>query len=670
MAIVPLASGLGGAIGSDFSATRNRVYLVEYDGKLSRVDLVRGLVGTVSAGTGATLRGTFHFDLDVGSETSVNSDMWWEQMTSTARQLVPENGATFAYVGVVAYDSLSYADLQQLTYSATAIDGSVGASNRLVPGAVFAVRTSAGNYAKVRVSSYGYNLVLDWRTYRLQPAYAVLGTGYNEPEDIALSSDGVHAYVTERTGALLRVDLGAANRASATVLTSGMTAPHQLVLDEVRGVAYLVEFAAGGRLFRVDLTSGARTVLFAGLDHAIGLAMSADGQTAYVTEQAAGGSRLSRVSIPAGRRETLTTGLVSPFFLEWADPARASLYIVERDPQNRILVVDLAAPATPRVVVSGLPSRPSSMVAIPGARVVVCCNSEVALADLSSVFTASGPYFLGIGHVPFDRISADGYATTDPGYFFQVTDCPFGGTLTLNVNHDRGYADGARYYQVLVDGVVQRVAFSDYEWVGLFSQFVLQTVKPDDNGYFSVRAPTSLWYNHWFGYMLDTTKLTDGTHTIELRLFSAANAASQLVSSSVTVLVDNTGPLVTIDSLQHQKADGTWETVGTCAIVDSGNNAFRAQITARDTQKHLSSWSLSVTWGDNQSAGIDAGAYVPVPSRLMEGPVAELHPAAPWVATEKHCAHTFRLGAWDRVINGWGFIHYAEYSKSITLMLP
>jgi hypothetical protein len=36
--------------------------------------------------------------------------------------------------------------------------------------------------------------------------------------------------------------------------------------------------------------------------------------------------------------------------------------------------------------------------------------------------------------------------------------------------------------------------------------------------------------------------------------------------------------------------------------------------------------------------------------------------------TSIHCAHLFSLSAWDRVINGWGYIHDAAYyNKSITL---
>src|SRR4029077_12608693 len=106
------------------------------------------------------------------------------------------------------------------------------ASNKLVAGDVFAVLTNQGNYAKVKVVAYGYDLSIQWVTYKLDPAYAVLGTGYNQPEDVKASADGVHLYVTERSGDLVRVTAPNYNRASAAVVTAGMVAPQQMYLDE------------------------------------------------------------------------------------------------------------------------------------------------------------------------------------------------------------------------------------------------------------------------------------------------------------------------------------------------------------------------------------------------------------------------------------------------------
>ncbi len=90
----------------------------------------------------------------------------------------------------------------------------------------------------------------------------VLGTGYNAPHDIELSADGIHAYVTESPGSLLRVALSAANRASATVISSGLNGCGQIALDEAHGFAYVTEFTAS-RLQKISLADGSRTPVVA-----------------------------------------------------------------------------------------------------------------------------------------------------------------------------------------------------------------------------------------------------------------------------------------------------------------------------------------------------------------------------------------------------------------------
>src|ERR1700756_3340995 len=58
----------------------------------------------------------------------------------------------------------------------------------------------------------------------------VLGGGYKAPGDIELSVDGLHAYVTENPGTLLRLSLTNLNRAAATVVASGLNGIDQIAL--------------------------------------------------------------------------------------------------------------------------------------------------------------------------------------------------------------------------------------------------------------------------------------------------------------------------------------------------------------------------------------------------------------------------------------------------------
>jgi hypothetical protein len=304
---------------------------------------------------------------------------------------------------------------------------------------------------------------------------------------------------------------------------------------------------------------------------------------------------------------------------------------------------------------------------------LACSDNEITeLNLLGSIYVSTGPTILGIGHVPFDRI-VGGYADTtiDPGYFFQVKDAPFGGTLSLMINHEGAYTDGARYYKVFVDGVVQKQSWSDYRWSTSANRFILQTMNPIGSGYFRVRPPHELWYNHWLGYRLGTGGLPNGLRTVEVRLYSAANAASLMSTDSLNVQVDNQWPTAVIDEIIH---DGM--IVGTCAIVDSGSSLFTFRIQAQDPEEHLLSWHMTALWGDNKSKLVDSDHYNNHVSATKKwAGISDVVPTAAWDAsvagdpTSTRCAHTFYLTVWDRVINGYGHIHRSHYHKSITIYL-
>ena len=182
-----LATGLGGAIGSDFRPAINQLVFVEFNGKLSRLNLFRSATVVHQATT--VLKGTFTLDLETGCQTGVapGQDIWWEQQTQVERQMAPQNSARIVNLGVVDFASITADALQHLTYGTTPINGDNNNTNKLVNGDVFAVLTNQGNYAKVKVVAYGYDMTVQWVTYKLDPAYVVLGTGYSQPEDVKAS---------------------------------------------------------------------------------------------------------------------------------------------------------------------------------------------------------------------------------------------------------------------------------------------------------------------------------------------------------------------------------------------------------------------------------------------------------------------------------------------------
>lgn len=109
------------------------------------------------------IRGTFMFDFELGREASPTSaDVWWQQVDSTRRFLVPRNGAGLALVRGGSFENASKTVLSNQRFSQMRLDGSDGPSNALMPGSVVAIRTHGGNLVKMIVNTYGFDLDISW----------------------------------------------------------------------------------------------------------------------------------------------------------------------------------------------------------------------------------------------------------------------------------------------------------------------------------------------------------------------------------------------------------------------------------------------------------------------------------------------------------------------------
>jgi hypothetical protein len=544
---VQLIGGLSGAIGSDFRRSLNQLIFVEFAGKLSRLNLTR--TATIVTSGSATLLASYGFNLDTGIEDSTGApltgDIWWSPPTGMVRI----GSAQMINLGVTDFVSITADTLQSLPYSPATIPQA-----RFVTNDVFAVHTNGGNFCKVQVGVAGLNLQINWVTYKLDSPYAVLGTGYQEPEDVKASADGVHVYVTERTGNLLKVPLATPNRTPAMVLSSGMTAPQQIFLDESNNKAYAVEFAPSGHLWQINLTTGAKTAVLSGLENAVGLVLSADLQFAYISEQTAGpdAGRVSRFQLSNGVRQTIVKGLTAPFFLTWSDATQSSLLIPERDPANRITMIDVAGKSS-QVALSGVPFRPSSVTVPAPGQMLICSDQIIEEADFLA-FQPAGPLLMGIGFIPFDKVitvvgPTQGLAdtTVDPTYFYQVKDTPFGGALPLTLNYLRALNDGAAYYRVFVQNlsqgfVLQDVSWTDEHWNGF--EFVPITTGPRNvagqPGFFPTRALSDLflWINPSLGGFVQSTGLPNGLNTIWIEFVDGAGNIIEW-ATPLTIRVDN-----------------------------------------------------------------------------------------------------------------------------------
>jgi DNA-binding beta-propeller fold protein YncE len=675
----PLAGGLHGAIGCDFIASTNQLAFVEFDGKVSVLNLIQPQVAVVSQGT-TVLKGTWLFDCETGAlggALNGPGDIWWEQETTTLRRMVPISGAQIVNLGHVNFDAVTSASLQSLSYSTTPIAGNNDPSNQLTTGDVFAVRTNAGNFCKIQVLAYGYDMHIRWATYKVGPRYRVLGTGYNQPEDIVVMPDGVHAYVTERTGNVLKVDLNNANRAAAQVLVSGLTAPHQMQLDAMRNHVYVVEFAPNGRLLKIDLSNGHQVTMASGLDHPVGLALALDEQSAYVTEQAASGGRLRRVDLGTGAATNVAGGLTAPFMMAWIDPARERLALCERDPANRIAIVDLANGNAITRISSGIAARPSDLAIVAAHKALVTCDSEIDELALGAD-PLTGPLFKGIGFVPFDRIDpVTGLANTsvDPAYFFQVQNVPFGATLPVKINHYLASIDGAKWYQILIDGVPRGDSFSDYLWNPATNRYDAVVIVPNDVGpvhnAYPVRslADLVLYFNSDLGGMVPTTGYPDGLHTIEVRFYNAVGGALPVGPPNGgphTIAFDNSPCFASLISITSNGQSAGAE----CGILDYTALTDNVVMTYSATQAHNSAtYSFRVLRGANEIVSLDQGGPVGAPVYTETATVATLLGACAAPAGPGMAGFLEELYVATRAINGEGRLSQYDASAARAFML-
>jgi hypothetical protein len=606
------------------------------------------------------LKGTFTFNLDTGIEgvAPSNADIWWDQRTAVIRQMTPKNSATILNLGIANFAAINANNLEFLPYKTTPIDGNNDATNKLVAGDVFAVHTNGANFAKVQIVTYGYDLQIHWVTYKLTSGYVVLGTGYTNPEDVKVSQDGTHAYVTERSGDFVRVSLASANRSAATFVVSGMTAPQQIALDEAHHVAYVVEYAAAAKLWQINLTSGAKTAILSNLNFPVGVVLSADLQYAYISEQTTGPDegRVSRFRLSDGSRQSIVTGLIAPFDLTWADPACTSLFVAERDPANRITRIDVTHGTSN--VVAAVASRPSSVALCGASRLLVCCDQVIESIELVP-YQPTGPLFMEIGFIPFTDINAMGLAdtTSDPGAHYNVKNCPFGGTLPLMINHQRAANDGAVYYRVKVDGIVRMDTWTDDKWNGL--TYVTQTMNPavvnSHSGYYPVRPVSDLllWLHPALGTLTDSTNLSNGLHTISIEFVNAAGTLIE-TSNPVTIHVDNNQCVATLatPTLNNHAADpncGLLHYTGVTALpVDM-------QLTATHPTG-FATYSFQVVKGVNGIIGV--GGPVPAASPVTS-------PAATLLGTCTIAAFGEYLYVAATANNGWS--RQSQYDASAAL---
>lgn len=435
--------------------------------------------------------------------------------------------------------------------------------------------TGSPNYAVFRVYKDPNDPTktrIDWITYKLNSNPDFIGFGYDDPRDIVISDDFSNAYVSARDengqDRVLCVPNPSTNPLVPSFHVFGASSgfaiddpaqpldnPQQLALHN--GNVYVVD-AQG--LWSIDLAAGVQALVVAIPNGGMGLLIDDLGM-AIVTDMV---GTVFRVDLQTAVAAPLSTLPGVTGFLCWTDDSKAAFYAPILAPDNTVRVVDAMTGASTLLFdmnTLGPPApTPWSVEVLAPSRVFVASDTECGTLSLSVTGTA---LVLGIGLVPFDYIVQDpvsvhrGKANTTPatGYFYQVNNVPFGGSLNLMINHATGYTLGLRHYRVKFKHIATNVTrwvtdpFTDLLWmqVGGSPKFFPSPVTstgptpaaPTPANAFPVRNPNDLWYNPHLGAILHTRLADNGLNEITLEFFDQSGNLVPAQTKSYVVLIDN-----------------------------------------------------------------------------------------------------------------------------------
>ena len=200
----------------------------------------------------------------------------------------------------------------------------------------------------------------------------VLGSGFTAPHDIALSADGVTAYIADAPGTLYKVSLSnpSQNAPTTTVIASKLNGICQIALDEAHGFAYVAEFTAG-QLQQINLTPDASgnygIKVVATVFSPRGLLLTTDGSKAYVSSDA---GTITCFNLATNTNSVIASGLNGPRYLTWLDAGHSVILFTQDGPvgtdvTGTVFKLDLAAsPAVVTPIAGPTPFGPYSVAVI------------------------------------------------------------------------------------------------------------------------------------------------------------------------------------------------------------------------------------------------------------------------------------------------------------------
>ncbi len=280
-----------------------------------------------------------------------------------------------------------------------------------------------------------------------------------------------------------------------------------------------------------------------------------------------------------------------------------------------------------------------------------------------------GPVIGGIGLIPKTKINqSTGRATTDPGYFLNVQNAAFGGTLNLIGNRTKLtqlWAQNARRYEVLIDpptGSAQKLIsnWSNYRWNG--STYVLETFAASSRGLYTLANPSADYSIDDLLIQFPTTALLPGKYKITVRFMRGTSIVAQ---DNVWIYIDNNIPDVIIESIKHGSSE-----VSACAIENIGAapDGLKFRITAHDPEGNLRAVNFRATYGSGLATTIYSEGYNTSMGNWTGFTNKAIPVAGNWRPPQS-CAYSFILTAYARTTNGYGYRGHSSTFRNLTLLL-
>jgi hypothetical protein len=486
--------------------------------------------------------------------TFANTDLQWNTL---GQSLVARNFARVLPIpNVTSLADILPSTLVEANWNSVANNNQVPEDGTSTDGRCYAVRIPYGSefhYAKVRVYRQGMQTWAEWVTYSVSPNPYRISTGFSDVRDIVLSEYETALYLTGQSPLdgqyYVLYSPRAANSLSPYPDFSSqaqplhgdpLVAPQQMVLDG--GFIYVVD---NDSLWRINMSSGEQVRVVTGLQGGTGLLLSSAGiyLNAYISNSTghvyvvdlsdfAAGS--NPIPLPPSKY-TLDTNQAG--FMSWADSERSAIYIALHD-KREVARIDLL---TDSISIEGTtnPSSPGpwSIEVISDSRLLVSCETE--LGEFTRSIREESTLMLGIGLIPFRFITNseanptspgpdDGKANTEAGYYFSAyPNLPFGGELSLMLNHALAWNQGMQFYRVRIQNLASgqtRIInndFNDYKWHTTPAALFVNTATSATGNLYPIRNPEELWYNPHLAARVKTSPQDNGHNVLTVEFFDA-----------------------------------------------------------------------------------------------------------------------------------------------------